>query len=109
MHGSVAVLAITSTGADYRTACAVAPLTVGIHAPAVHRAVVQDCAHVIGGPVNGDCSPASGEVNMDRTVCDSPKHRGDRVGLTPAVHGAILKDGAGSIARSGYSNGSHPC
>ena len=46
---------------------------------------------------------------MDRTVCDCPKHRGDCVGLTPAVYRAVLEDSAGPITRSRYSDGSHSC
>ena len=64
---------------------------------------------MVRGPVDGGCSPASSEVDMDRTVCDCPKHRGDCVELSPAVYGAVLKDGAGSIAWSGYSDRSHSC
>ena len=109
VHGGVAVFAVTSTGWDDRTARAVAPLTVGVHAPAVHRAVVQYRAHVVGGPIDGDCSPANGEVDLDGAVGYRSVNRGYSVALSPAVYRVVLEDGAGAVSRCGYCDCSHAC
>ena len=75
----VAVLAGAPTGRNYRTARAIAPLTVRVDPPAVHRAVVENRAHVVGGAVDSNGGPAYAEVDVHGAVGHSPEHRGDRV------------------------------